>query len=401
MTKTPDFTWLEEPRLQAIISALKTSGDARFVGGCVRDGLLGQTPFNNDAIDIDIAVTLTPDDMKRVFDEAGIRWIATGEEHGTLTAVHQGLVVECTTLRADIDTDGRRAKVRFTEDWDQDWRRRDFTINALYADQSGTIYDPAGGQADLAQGRVRFIGDAATRIREDALRILRFFRFSARFAKTFDQTALHAIHSCQDLMDGLSRERVWLELSRTFSAPRAPEAFELAKDLGVLERIVEGEAQTDDFARLPDSARLNSALSVASLWPRRSPEMLRRAFKPSADFLETYANIEKAAVKLAQGTSAIRLLYDFGRTISLMAADLQDARGQKISDAQRQDLATLSIPKLPISGKNLISRGVQPGPNLGELMTRFEERWLDAGAPSEPSVVDALLSDVLSGQTAR
>ena len=300
-TLEPRFDWLSEPRLGKVLGVLNDGGEARFVGGCVRDALLGMSPLESDAIDIDIATDRTPDEMKALFDTAGIRWIATGEAHGTLTAIEDGLVTECTTLRADVETDGRHAEVRFTRNWDEDWRRRDFTINALYADHNGTLIDPVGGQKDLAAGLVRFIGDPAERIKEDALRILRFFRFSARFAATFDAVAMEAIRAHTDLLYILSKERIWSELGRTFHARRAPDALKAADAAGVLAHLLPGAPRLDVFAHLHTGQELSAALNVAAIWPGLSADVLKRHLKPSNQFLDDYAAIEDAGRAVSRG----------------------------------------------------------------------------------------------------
>lgn len=195
---TPDFSWTEASPVRAVMGALNAAGEARFVGGCVRDSLLGRppAPLAREGVagttDIDVATVLTPNETVAALRAAGMAAHPTGVEHGTVTAVADGLPIEVTTLRADVATDGRHAEVAFTTDWDQDWRRRDFRINAMYRAVDGTIYDPACGQEDLATSRVRFIGDPDRRIAEDYLRILRFFRFSARYADAPDQDGLDA-----------------------------------------------------------------------------------------------------------------------------------------------------------------------------------------------------------------
>lgn len=395
----PRFDWIAEPRLRRVLSALQDVGDAKLVGGCVRDGLLGFSPLEVDAIDIDIATDRTPDEMKAAFEKAAIRWVATGEAHGTITAIEDGLVAECTSLRADLDTDGRHAEVRFTRDWDEDWRRRDFTINALYADESGEIWDPCGGQQDLADGRVRFIGDAGQRITEDALRILRFFRFSARFAETFDKEGLEAIKSKTELLDILSRERIWSELSRTFAASRAPDAFKLAESTGTLARILPGEPRLGVFRRLHERGRPEAATSVAALWPGLSRDTLKARLKPSSQFLDTYETVEKARSAIAEGMAGYELLYRFGRYPSVEGSRLAMAEGHQVEPALARSLEQDQVPVLPVSGKDLIAKGLQPGPEIGKLIATFEKRWLDAGAPNDPQRTDALLSDVLSGKT--
>ncbi|MEO1658484.1 MAG: CCA tRNA nucleotidyltransferase [Pseudomonadota bacterium] len=387
--------------MQAVFSALHREGEARLVGGCVRDSLLGLAPLDHDAIDIDIATTLNPDEMGTAFSRAGIKWVGTGVAHGTLTAIVDDLVCECTSLRSDIETDGRHAEVAFTRDWDLDWRRRDFTINALYADCNGVLWDPSGGLADLDARRVRFIGDPVERIREDVLRILRFFRFSARFGDTFDNGALEAIKQTAALLDGLSKERIWSEFSRTLAAKAAPVAMRAADEVGALKRIVGSNADLDAFEKVHQPADLSPALGIAALWPGLSGDDLRQAFKPSTDFLKAHRAVEAAAESIAQGASSPRLLYTFGREASLDAIRLAEARGVAIDPALATSVDTDDIPVLPLAGRDLVAGGIPPGEQVGLILRRFEDAWLDAGAPQTDEEVKDLLTAVLSGQAPR
>ncbi|MEM0928497.1 MAG: CCA tRNA nucleotidyltransferase [Pseudomonadota bacterium] len=395
------FAWLGDERLQAVFSALHADGEARLVGGCVRDSLLGLAPLDRDDIDVDIATTLNPDAMSAAFSRAGIKWVATGAAHGTLTAVVDGLVCECTSLRSDVETDGRHAEVAFTQDWDLDWRRRDFTINALYMDRDGAIWDPASGLTDLEARRVRFIGDASARIREDALRILRFFRFSARFGETFDQHAMTAITEATSLINQLSKERIWSEFSRTLPAKGAPAALRAAESAGVLRQILDAPADLDAFAHVHQSANLSVALGIAALWPGCSENDLRDAFRPPSSFLTAYAKTEEAIEEIGRGASARALLFHFGRVVTLDALRLASARGAVCDPALPKEVRTNDIPVLPIAGRDLIAVGIPPGEEVGRIMRQFEKAWLDADAPQDDESVKDLLASVLGGQAPR
>lgn len=396
---TPRFDWLHEPRLVRIVAALCSAGEARFVGGCVRDSLLGDSPLDNPAIDIDIATTLTPDEMKPAFAAAGIRAVATGEAHGTVTAVADGLVAECTALRADEVTDGRHATVRFTKDWDEDWRRRDFTINALYADSAGKLWDPAGGLDDLKAGRVRFIGEPEERITEDALRILRFFRFSARFADRFDPEGLAAVTRKAALLDILSRERVWSEVSRTLHARRAPAAFEAAEKAGILAHVLPGTARTDVFRRVHGQGPLSDALGLAALWPGVSEDTLRKRLKPSVSLIAAYLGILAARDAIASRVGPHEVLYRFGRAASLDGARLASAEGTPVPGPVAAALNKDPVPVLPLSGKDIVARGVPPGPEVGAILDAFERCWLDAGAPADLQWAEETLSMLSGGKS--
>ena len=229
----------------AVLAALAASGDrARFVGGCVRDALAGRA-----VNDVDIATPTRPDRVIRLLEDAGIRALPTGLAHGTVTAAVDGAAIEVTTLRRDVATDGRRATVRFTDDWAADAARRDFTMNALYCDPDGTVHDHTGGLADLRAGRVRFVGSARRRIAEDALRMLRFFRFHAWYgAGPPDADALAACRELAPGLAGLAAERVWSELAKTLRAPEPAAAFASMEETGAL-AVVLGEASLTEVDR--------------------------------------------------------------------------------------------------------------------------------------------------------
>jgi len=236
MNRLDSRPWMTAPATRAVIAALQAAGGpgaARFVGGCVRDALLGRDAPD---IDIDVATPLTPDAVVRALEAAGLRAVPTGIEHGTVTAVAHGRPVEITTLRRDVETDGRHAVVAFTEDWGQDAARRDFRLNALYADPDGTLHDPTGcGVDDALTGRVVFVGDPAARIREDYLRVLRFFRFFAHYGRgPADPAAAAACAALRDGLAGLSAERVSKELLKLLAAPDPRPAVRLMETTGVL-----------------------------------------------------------------------------------------------------------------------------------------------------------------------
>ena len=407
----PDFAWTDAPPVRAVMDALTARGQARFVGGCVRDSLLGRPPAplasGKDAgttevgtTDIDVATTLTPDETAAALTAAGLAAHPTGIEHGTVTAVSDGLPVEVTTLRADIDTDGRHATVAFTTDWDEDWRRRDFTVNAMYRAPDGTLFDPAGGRADLAGARVRFIGDPATRIREDALRILRFFRFTARYADAPDAEGLAACAEGAALMDGLSRERVWSEIARLFSAPRAPAALLAADEAGVLARVLAEPARLDDFARLHAAAHGQVAppLGVEALWPEADLAVVRAAFKPSNADLARIDAVREAEAQLEDepGLPLLRLLYRFGREAVLDACLLAAAREDDPVYLRRHaEAAGTSVPTFPVRARDLLARGLTPGPRLGETLREAEAAWLAAGLPTDEATIERIVGDAI------
>jgi len=239
--------WMTAAGTRAVLAALQAEGAAaRFAGGAVRDAVLGR-----DAADVDIATTGRPEDNVRLLERAGLRVIPTGLAHGTITALAGGHAFEVTTLRVDVETFGRRARVAFTEDWSADAARRDFTMNALYADPEGQVWDPTGGLADLAAGRVRFVGEPAARIAEDYLRILRFFRFLAWFGRApADSAALAACAEGAKGLDGLSGERIAQELLKLLAAPDPLPALRLMAETGVAAHVLPVPLDEAGLARL-------------------------------------------------------------------------------------------------------------------------------------------------------
>jgi len=241
--------WMRAPHVRAAMNALEAArpGASRFVGGCVRNALLG-APVE----DVDIATQLKPDDVIAALGQSGVKAVPTGVEHGTVTAVKDGQAVEITTLRRDVSTDGRRAVVAFTQDWAEDSARRDFRINALYADITGAVHDPQGGLADIAERRFIFIGDADQRIQEDYLRILRFFRFFAWYgAGRPDREGMLACVRNKDGLSRLSAERIWKELKKLLAAPDPGAALRWMTTTNMLETVSGMSHGVDTAARLP------------------------------------------------------------------------------------------------------------------------------------------------------
>ncbi len=312
--------WFLWPGTQAVFACLNRDGfEARVVGGAVRNALLGR-PVN----EVDFATTATPDDVVRLAAEAGIKTVPTGIAHGTVTLIACGVPFEVTALRRDVDTDGRHATVAFGTDWAEDARRRDFTMNALYADAGGRVHDPLGGLGDLRAGRVRFVGDPAQRIREDYLRTLRFFRFSAGYAAgAFDPEGIRAAIRERMGLLRLSRERVRTELLRILVCPRAGEAIEIMDETGLLLLLTGGVARRMRFDRLCGiEAALGLApapvLRLAALAAfvvedaGRLGEKLRLSSHEAKE-LEALAAVSPA-ISPALGEAALRvLLYKLGR----------------------------------------------------------------------------------------
>lgn len=389
MTERLTAPWMEREDLAALVAALG-HGNARYVGGAVRDSLLGQ-PVK----DIDMATLLTPEDVMQRLWDAGIRHVPTGIEHGTVTAVLPGGPVEITTLRHDVATDGRRATVAFATDWREDAARRDFTINALYADPaSGEIFDWFGGLDDLAARRVRFIGDARQRIREDHLRILRYFRFQARFGTMpADQQAEGACAELASTLKGLSRERVGMETMNLLGLPDpAPTVARMAQ-LGVL-AVILPEARPEALAAL---------VSVEQA-QRIAPDAIRRLaalLPPQVSLAEQVASRFRLS-----GAQKKRLAVAAGRDEALgepralaYRLGIEGALDRfLIAGADAAALRDWDIPAFPLKGGQIVARGVGAGPEVARLLRRVEDRWIAEGFPDEARV-SALLDAELAGQS--
>ncbi len=378
--------WMERTDLHALVAALGP-GNARYVGGAVRDTLL-DLPVK----DIDMATLLPPAEVIARLDAAGIRNVPTGLEHGTVTAVLPGGPVEITTLRRDVSTDGRRATVAFSTDWRDDAARRDFTINALFADPaSGELFDWFGGRDDLAERRLRFIGDARQRIREDHLRILRYFRFQARFGGTpADAEAESACAELAPTLKGLSRERVGMEMMNLLGLPDpAPTVARMAQ-LGVL-AVVLPEADPAPLAALVaaearEQAAPDALRRLAALLPANVPlaEAVASRFRLSGAQKKRLA---AAAARSETPGDARALAYRLGREAAL---DRLLLAGASIAA-----LAGWDIPAFPLKGGEIVARGVHAGPEVARVLQAVEARWIAAGFP-DAAATSAILDAVLA-----
>jgi len=395
------FKWLQSPSLVQVIEALETAeaGAARFVGGCVRDSLFGESPK-----DFDIATTLKPDDVIAALRAAGLGAAPTGYEHGTVTAIVDHRGVEVTSLRADIATDGRRATIAFTRDWATDAARRDFTINAIYATPDGRLYDPVGGIIDAAAGAVRFIGEARARIREDYLRILRFFRFSARFSKSFDTKGLSA---CAELKSGvakLSVERVGAELTAILALPRAPVALRAMIESGVLGEISSAPANVDAAARLKGAAPAAAPPVVLGvLFGEEAMNVAARLRFSNAQKAQCATALEAAgAIGPALTDKGARaLIYRFGNdafadgAAAARALERIDARDFERLNRVADDWTS---PALPFSGRHVIAAGVAAGPDVARLLAEAEAQWIDEDFPSKARAFEILAERVAAAK---
>jgi len=384
--------WMTAPETAAVFDALEAEGGpdcARFVGGCVRNALVGRA-----IDDLDIATTLTPDRVTKALKAAGIRAIPTGIDHGTVTAISNHKPHEITTLRRDVTTDGRRATVAFTDDWSEDAQRRDFTLNSLYARRDGSIFDPTGhGAADARAGRIVFVGEAEQRLREDHLRNLRYFRFYAWFGKgPPDPAAVAACTALKDGVAGLSAERVSKELLKLLAADDPRAAVRLMADTGVLEVVLKGPADVDRFDALVEVETeqlftCDPVLRLAALLPDdqlaagRLAERLRLSNGDRDRLVAALA--PTPALKSWMSPREIRReVYRAGQAVFRDRATLAWAASPRTATTmQWRGLIALAEgwtpPSLPLSGQDIIAAGVPKGPLVGEVMREVEAWWID------------------------
>ena len=410
--KLKDLTPLREGPLARALRALNGAGEeTRLVGGAVRDLALGE-----QALDFDLATTAATGEVIRRARAAGFKVALTGVKHGTVTIIIDKRPIETTTLREDVETDGRWARVRFGRDFAADAGRRDFTINALSLSADGTVHDTVGGLEDLAAGRVRFIGDAEARIREDYLRILRFFRFSARYARGgLDREGLAAAIRLRDGLARLSRERVRGELMKLLAAPRASEVVQAMGECGFLEPILGGVGYPGRLSRLaaieaarglrPDPVLRLAALGVATGEDaERLRERLRLA-NAEADRLRSAAAALVGLHGVAEPPAfqGLRtLLFTAGRgaardALTLAHAEAQASPSDEAFAAADRFLADGPEPRLPIGGADLIARGVAAGRPVGRALRAFQALWIRAGFPKEPETLARLIEQAVAG----
>jgi poly(A) polymerase len=395
--------WLEGGALHRLIAVLDRDGEeARVVGGAVRNALIG-SPIH----EIDVATTAVPEEVVRRAQAAGFKPVPTGIEHGTVTVVIDGHPFEVTTLRRDVETYGRHAKVAFGRDWKTDAERRDFTINALSATRDGAVYDYVGGLKDLAARRVRFIGDPRQRIEEDYLRVLRFFRFHAAYGSSDhpDAAGLAACIAARDGLDKLSRERVRMETMKLLVAPHAVPTLIAMTDAGLLLRVLGGVSYLASFENMakvevaigqkPDPVRRLGALAVAvaedadRLWEKLRLTNLEH--ERLASMGEAWWRITPAA-----GEQAARaLLYRLGPQDFTDRALLAWSRSQATAhDTVWHALATLpqhwTAPLFPLKAADFMARGVEKGPALGKVLAAAEAAWIAAGFPGDAAAIAAI-----------
>jgi len=383
--------WMQERPTRALLDALaKADIAARFVGGCVRDALLG-LPI----ADIDLATPARPELVAAALAAAGIKTVPTGIAHGTLTAVVPPRHFEITTLRRDVETDGRHARVAFDADWAADAARRDFTINAIYLDRDGTVHDPVGGQADLKARHVRFVGEPATRIAEDVLRVLRYYRFAARFGgiagtQGGDAAARAACRAAVPLLSQLSAERVAQELLRLLAAADPVPVLRMMAADGVLAAVLPEATRLDRLARLigleppwtpaPEPLRRLAALvaldRAAAIAMAERLRLAKKARDRLAGMMPPW-RLDPAGDWRAQRHALYRLGAERYRDLALLVA----AEGA-IDEARLGEWLALAAawkpPRFPLAGHDVTALGIPPGPRVGRLLGAVRG-WWEAG----------------------
>jgi len=355
----------------AVLAAL---AGARAVGGCVRDTLAGRAVH-----DVDIAAPLPPDAIGQRLRDAGLKVFETGLKHGTLTAVLDHQPVEVTALRRDVITDGRHAEVAWSTDWREDAARRDFRFNAMSCDAAGNLWDYFDGRADLAAGRVRFVGDAATRLREDYLRALRFFRFWARYGRGAPEA--EALDAIRDAIPGLvariAPERIWMELKRLLEAPDPVPALRLMQGIGLLRAVLPESDGWEALARLVEAgAPADPLLRLAAMIGAGAVPGLAARLRLSGE--------ERAVL-----TALTAVSDEFGdlrtwlanrpRPQALQELWLAEARDGTDRAALREAVAAMERPVFPLLGRDLLMLGLPPGPAVGQALAALREAWVEGG----------------------
>jgi poly(A) polymerase len=383
--------FLAEPSLASVMAAVP---EARVVGGAVRDALA-----EREITDIDLATPRSPEQVTQALQAAGIRAVPTGLDHGTVTAVAGGHGFEITTLRRDVETNGRHARVAFTEDWRADAARRDFTINALSMTRDGAVFDYFDGVADLRAGRLRFVGDPATRIAEDYLRILRFFRFFSRYASgPADASAIAAIRAGVPGLAGLSAERVWSELERILSAPDPRAAISLMTELGVLCAVVPEGSDLERLARLVAAgAPADPLLRLAALLTGDAMALADRLRFSTAERDRLAALCAGPVPQPGDDDAALRrLLADWDKAILIDRSWLAGGGAPEWATL-RARLAALPRPVFPLEGRDVLALGEAEGPRVGALLREVRRWWLDGGCTATPDACRGELARRLSG----
>ena len=375
--------WMTEGPAAKVMRALTAEGDpARFVGGCVRDALVGRL-----IRDIDIATPTSPQRVTELLHKAGLKVVPTGIDHGTVTAVADKTGVEVTTLRVDVETDGRRAKVAFTDDWEADAARRDLTINALSADADGKVHDYFGGLDDLAQGHVRFVGDPKQRIVEDYLRLLRFFRFHADYAGgAFDAEAVTAAKELAPNLKSLSGERLRQETLRLLTARRGVDVWGEMLNLGIIEHYLPWATSLDRLrmvAELEQRHRLtpDPILRLAALTMTGCGREVAEQLKLSRAEGDRIIELDAARAPFDASSPQVvrRQIHAWGNdgARDRLLLDWADRVDRAAGTTALETIQTWPRPRFPLKGADIVKLGVPEGPKVGDVLGRVETWWID------------------------
>jgi poly(A) polymerase len=415
MTSVADEAWFRDEALHRVLALLDADGgEGRVVGGAVRNSLMGLP-----VADIDIATTLLPETVVERAEAAGIKAVPTGIAHGTVTLVIDGKPFEITTLRRDVETDGRRAVVAFSRDWQADAERRDLTINALYASADGEVVDLVGGLADLERRNIRFIGDAATRIAEDHLRILRFFRFFAYYGSGRpDAEGLRACAAAKSKISTLSAERVWSEMKKLLAAPDPGRALLWMRQIGILTEVLP-ETEKWGIDAIPGLIAVEQALGwpaeallrLAAITPPDAARLAKlaerlRLSKAEGAYLQAWANAPIVKDDISEAAFD-RLLYRHDQTGVAVRLKLALAVARSKAEGDFEEMARVARlgkllertanwkkPAFPLNGADALAAGVNAGPRVGELLGKLEQEWLDANFAMNRASLLARLKDL-------
>lgn len=417
MTMLGDRDWLRDASAQRVFELLNADGgEGRVVGGAVRNALMGIA-----ISDVDFATTNPPEEVMARAKHAGIKAVPTGFDHGTVTLVIDGRGFEVTTLRKDVETDGRRAKVSFGTDWQQDAERRDFTINALYATADGTVIDLVDGLKDIESRTLRFIGDASSRIEEDYLRVLRFFRFFAYYGSGRpDADGLRASARAKDKLGTLSAERVWSEIRKLLAAPDPSRALLWMRTSGVLTAVLpETEkwgidaihgliAAEQSLGWKPDALLRLSSIIPPQIDRVEALAQRLRLSKAESETLVKFAVAPSLTPETA-GAALDRMLYRNGKAgiVMRMRLSLASARAQAAGndeqmlkaakwDALLKRAEAFTKPAFPLSGSDVVALGIKPGPKVGELLGQLEEQWIERNFIDDRAVLTARLEEMVA-----
>lgn len=409
--------WFEDPALKRVLALLNADGgEGRVVGGAVRNSLMGL-----DVADVDIATTLLPETVMERAAVAGVKAVPTGIAHGTVTLVVDGRPFEVTTLRRDVETDGRHAQVAFSTDWQADAERRDLTMNALYADADGTVIDLVGGLPDLEKRNIRFIGDATQRIAEDYLRVLRFFRFFAYYGSGRpDADGLRASAAARSKLQSLSAERVWSETRKLLAAPDPGRALLWMRQVGVLTEIlpetekwgidaIHGLVVTEQaLGWTPDPLQRLAAIVPPDAERLAKLAARLRLSKVEADSLKAWATAAPVNDDMSE-PAFDRLLYRNGAAGIAMRLRLALALARSKAEGDMEEMsrsARLSrllqratgwtAPKFPLSGSDVTAAGVEPGPKIGTILGTLEAEWVEQNFKTDRAILLARLKEMLT-----